>query len=140
MTARRYNHSHALAQKATEMAMAVPHVVAHRMTRMALAGPVLSDRDRVEFELMSAEKAAAMAESWKAMAAETLRAQHTFTLALVRALWSPLLTGHGSASAFAGSVGSRMNRVALDVIDKGIEPLHRTAVANAARLRRTSFR
>ena len=140
MTARRRNRSHALTQKATEMAMAVPHVVAHRVTRMALAGPMLSERDRTEFKLMSAEKTDAMAESLQAMAAETLRVQQQFTLAMVRAMWSPFLTGRGSASAFAGSVGSRMNRAALDVIGKGMEPLHRTAVANAKRLRNTSFR
>lgn len=140
MTARRRNRSHALTQQATEMAMAVPHVVAHRVTRMALAGPVLSERDRTEFELMSAEKTSAMVESIQAMAAETLRAQQNFTLAMVRAMWSPLFTGRGSASAFAGSVGSRMNNAAMDVIGKGMEPLHRTAVANAKRLRKTSFR
>jgi len=33
-----------------------------------------------------------------------------------------------------------MNNAAMDVIGKGMEPLHRTAVANAKRLRKTSFR
>jgi hypothetical protein len=38
-----------LIAKAAELAFAVPQVVAHRVTRMALAGPSLSDRDRKEF-------------------------------------------------------------------------------------------
>ena len=35
--------------KAAELAFAVPQVVAHRVTRMAIAGPSLSERDQKEF-------------------------------------------------------------------------------------------
>ncbi len=59
---------------AVELAFAVPQVVAHRVTRMALAGPTLSERDRKEFQRMGAEKAAAFNASWNAM---TRQALHT---------------------------------------------------------------
>jgi hypothetical protein len=44
MTKRR--SSDLLARQATELAMAVPQVMAHRLTRMALAGATPSARDR----------------------------------------------------------------------------------------------
>ena len=43
MASRRTRAKSSLALQAAELALAVPQVVAHRMTRMALAGPRLSD-------------------------------------------------------------------------------------------------
>ena len=48
-----------LAQQALGLSMATPLVVAHRVGRMAAAGPSPNARDRKEFELMGAEKMAA---------------------------------------------------------------------------------
>ena len=49
-----------LAMQSAQLAVAVPQVVAHRVTRMAIAGPKLSQRDRKEFALMVAEKESAV--------------------------------------------------------------------------------
>src|ERR1700722_19369477 len=56
MATRRTRNSTSLAAKSMEVALAVPQVVAHRVTRMALAGPTLSERDRREFQMMVNEK------------------------------------------------------------------------------------
>jgi len=54
--------------RAAELAVAAPQVVAHRVARMAVAGPALSERDRKEFKLMVAEKQAALTQAIQAMA------------------------------------------------------------------------
>ena len=46
-----------------ELAWAAPQVVAHRLGRMAQAGPILSDRDRREFTGMVVEKQLAFAQA-----------------------------------------------------------------------------
>ena len=75
-------------RQAIELAAAVPAVVAHRMSRLALAGPSPSARDRKEFHKMGAEKVAAFYESWTAMFAEMYRAN--LRLCFSPLLWSPL--------------------------------------------------
>lgn len=60
--------------KAAELGFAAPQVVAHRITRMLMAGVTPTARDRKELRLMGTEKMAAFAESWNAMAIETFRA------------------------------------------------------------------
>ena len=51
----------------------------------ALAGPAPSARDRQEFRRMGAEKAAAFAESWNAMALQVFEANQTLALSFLRA-------------------------------------------------------
>ncbi len=63
MGARKARGARSLAAKAADLAVAVPLVVAHRVTRMALSGPKLSLRDRKEFDRMVAEKNDAFGES-----------------------------------------------------------------------------
>jgi hypothetical protein len=53
---RRNRNVAALTRKAAELGVAAPLVIAHRLTRMALAGHTPSVRDRREFTLMSTEK------------------------------------------------------------------------------------
>ena len=81
-----------LAAQAAELSIAVPQVVAHRMARMALAGKTLSERDRVEFDLMSSEKSAAFVESWQAMTVQSMRANQALSMSFFRAFWSPSIT------------------------------------------------
>ena len=64
MPAHPVHKSRSIATKTAELAVAVPHVVFHRVTRMALAGPVPSARDRKEFQLMVEEKKAAFSQAW----------------------------------------------------------------------------
>jgi hypothetical protein len=124
----------ALAQRSAELIFAVPPVMAHRIARMALAGSMPSERDRREFNLMSAEKTAAFQQSWAAMAMQAWRAQQAFALFWWRACLSPW--GPPSMQA----IGTQLQSAALGVLGHGLAPVHRTAVANAKRLSRTRLR
>jgi hypothetical protein len=137
MSPRRTRLARQLAAQAHELATAVPQVVAHRMTRMALAGPKLSERDRKEFARMIAEKNSAFSESWNAMALQAMRSHQALSLSLTRSLWTtPPLRNKAAASAFA----VELHNAALGVFGKGLAPVHRKAVANAKRLARTKLR
>ena len=136
MPSRRTRKTQSLVAKAAELAFAVPQVVAHRVTRMALAGPTPSARDRKEFQRMSAEKAAAFSESWNAMTVQALHAHQALAASFFRAFWSPSLKGRPSASV----VAAQWQSATLSILGKGMAPLHRTAVANAKRLARTKLR
>lgn len=131
MPPRRKRQSTTLMIKATELAFAVPQVVAHRVTRMALAGPSPTARDQREFRQMGAEKMAAFTESWNAMATQAFRANYV----LATSFWRSWLTGRPVQLN-----SSHMHDAALGVLGKGIGPVHRRAVANAKRLARTRLR
>ena len=136
MSARR-RPSTSLSAKTTELALAVPQVVAHRLLRMAHAGPHLSARDRKEFARMVAEKHTAFGESWNAMALQALQSQRTFAAALALAATPKRST---RASPAAQTLAAHLQQAALAVIGKGLAPVHRRAVANAKRLARTRLR
>ena len=125
-----------MAVKATELAFAVPQVVAHRVTRMALSGRKLSARDRKEFELMVAEKNAAFVESWNAMAVQAVRANQALAASLFKSFWG---IARGKKPSAARSA-AQFQRAALGVVAKGFAPVHRKATANAKRLGRTKLR
>lgn len=135
MPARR-RPSASLSTKTAELALAVPQVVAHRLLRMAQAGPHLSPRDRKEFARMIAEKNSAFGESWNAMALQSLQSQGAFAAALALAA-TPRST---RASPVAQALATQLQHAALAVLDKGLAPVHRRAVANAKRLARTRLR
>ena len=108
--------------KLGELGLAVPQVVAHRLARMALAGPVPSARDSREFTGMVLEKQIAFAQAWIGMYGGIVRLQQRFLLAC--------FTGRvPSGSAALGAVAA-----------KGLAPIHRKAVGNARRLARTRLR
>jgi hypothetical protein len=136
MSARPKRKTKSLTTKAVELAVATPQVVAHRVTRMAVAGATLSERDRKEFNLMVAEKKTAFAEAWQAMATQTVRANQTLAASFLRSMWSP--RGWGKESV--GKMTAQVQGAALDILDKGMAPVHRKAVANAKRLARTKLR
>lgn len=127
MTSRRRS----LATHAAEVAVAAPLVVAHRVARMAAAGPVPSARDRREFDLMSAEKVAAFGESWFAMGAEWLRVQRAWAATMWR--WS--LAPWAGAMPWPPSQ-AQWSHALHGVLGRGLAPVHRRAVANAKRLGR----
>jgi len=128
---RRRKHQQ-LAAQATELAQAVPEVLAHRMTRMSLAGHSPSLRDQREFYLMWGEKVAAFYESWNAILIEVLRANLKFALSPMYFWLSPWTT-----TMRMRRLGSKLVRTAaVDILVSGLAPLHRRAVANARRLRR----
>ena len=136
MVARRSRASRSLTVKAAELSVAVPQVVTHRVARMALSGSTLSPRDRKEFARMVAEKNAAFAQSWNAMAAQAALANQALAASFLRSVLAPTRGRKPSpAAAVAG-----LQRAALGVLDKGLAPVHRKAVANARRLARTKVR
>ncbi len=120
-----------MATQTAELALAVPQVVAHRVARMATSGANPTARDRREFQRMSAEKVAAFGESWNAMAWRMLRANQALTLSLMRSWWSPWFGGRPSSLA---SSTQQVQSAAISVLNAGIAPLRRRAVANAKRL------
>lgn len=136
MPARASRKTKPLAVKAAEMALAVPQVVAHRLARMALAGHNPSERDQREFALMSAEKTAAFNESWGAMVAATLRANQQ----MATSMWTTALFPWSKYSATPNAMAARYQQAALGVLDKGLAPVHRRAVANARRLKNTKLK
>jgi hypothetical protein len=110
-----------LARQAGELAIAVPQVVAHRLTRMALAGANPSARDRREFSGMAQEKVHAFWQSWFAMGWAVLTATQKAWLAGLQGARVPLLDAQA-------------------VLAHGMAPVHRKATANARRLARTRLR
>jgi hypothetical protein len=121
-----------LATQAIELALAVPQVLVHRMTRLSLAGHSSSLRDQREFYLMGAEKVAAFYESWNAMLVEMVRANLKFALSSAffwRSPWTDM-------RRFTRLGPARTRRTALAILSSGLAPVHRRAVANARRLGR----
>jgi hypothetical protein len=102
-------------------------VIAHRLTRTALAGPTLSARDGKEFSGMVMEKHAAAAQAWMGMFAEGLRFQQQLALSLLTA-------------ATPRQHAARTRSAASRIASAGLAPIHRKAVANAKRLARTKLR
>ncbi|MEJ7928570.1 polyhydroxyalkanoate granule-associated phasin [Ramlibacter sp. AN1015] len=124
MPAHRSRSHHQLLSQSLALSMATPQVVTHRLVRMARAGPVLSARDRREFEGMVWEKSAAFWESWAAMWAEGAKAGATLAAASLAAPWS--------ATRWAEQLGAAM----LSITAQGLMPVQRRATANARRLGR----
>ncbi len=135
MPYRRRRKPRPIVNQAMELALSVPQVLIHRLTRLSLAGHSPSLRDRKEFCLMGAEKIEAFYESWTAMLVEIFQANLRLAFSPVF-LWSPWpgsprvrrrLSAHARQTAFA-------------VLGSGLAPVHRRAVANARRLRRVRVR
>jgi hypothetical protein len=110
-----------LARQATELAVAVPQVMAHRLTRMALSGPVPSARDRREFHGMAQEKVHAFWQSWFAMGWGMVQATQQAWMAVLQGARVPLLDTQA-------------------ILSHGLGPVHKRATANARRLARTRLR
>jgi hypothetical protein len=93
----------------------------HRLTRLALAGPTPSPRDRKEFHGMGQEKLVAFWQSWFGMGWAAAQ------------MWQK--------AWLAGLMGARVPALDLGhVWSQGLAPLHRKATANARRLARTPLR
>jgi len=112
------------AQQLVELGIAAPQVVAHRLTRMAAAGAGPSARDRREFVGMVLEKQTAFAQGWAAMWVEGWMAQQRLMMACLSG--NPWTPGHAMQAAASWE----------RVLDRGIAPVRRKAVANARRLSR----
>lgn len=138
--------------KTSEMLFASSQVIGHRTSRMAMAGPTLSARDRREFTLMGQEKLEAAAESAQAvinrmfalqieMASTAFRQYMTGAASLFALAATPasVPTAGGQAKLMqsylaplttATSLFGNMARVA----QHGLKPIHSRATSNARRL------
>lgn len=132
----RTRHSLVAARRSAELAVAAPQVIAHRLGRMAIAGPTLSQRDRKEFTGMVVEKQLAFTQAWLAASQQFARAQQSFMLSAWRAMLSGSLPGLLSTSSLAG----RSLATSAAMTSAALAPVHRKAVANAKRLGRTRLR
>ncbi len=130
MPSRRTSRASSTPSQLAELAIAAPQVAAHRLTRMAIAGPVLSARDRKEFTGMVQEKQLAFVQSWMAMATEAARIQRSLLMSWLSP-WSPA-AGAKTATLLRGA--------ALRVAARGLAPVHSKAVSNARRLRKTRLK
>ncbi len=135
MPARRTHKLQTITRKAVELAVATPQVITQRLTRMALAGAKPTARDRKEFYTMGAEKVAAFTQSWSAMTSQAFQAQQKIGLTLLTSLWLPT-----TVRKTADSAVRQANASALAIIEKGMAPIHRRAVANAKRLTRSKLK
>ena len=120
-----------LARRSSTLALAVPEVVAHRVSRALLAGASPSAADRREFHLMGAEKVAAFYESWGAMFMQNYLA--SVRLWSSPGMWMSLMANPRGA---ARRLTSHQHDTALAMMTGGLAPISRRAVANATRLRR----
>lgn len=130
MPVKRRKASKSTAAKSAELAVAVPQVVAHRLARMALAGPSPSERDRREFSKMISEKQAAFSQAWMAMANEAFRANQSIAASLFGSFMFPRPMSRSSTAGITRTIHDATH----SIMDKGLAPIHRTAVANAKRL------
>ena len=82
---------------------------------------------------MTAEKVTAFTESWNAMSVQALHAQQKLALSFMRSFWFP-------GANVRPSKDFPLGRTAMGIIQKGMAPVHRRAVANAKRLGRARIR
>jgi hypothetical protein len=136
MSIRRNRKAAAVGVQVADLLLAAPLVAAHRLSRLALAGHTPSRRDRREFALMGAEKAAAFHESWNAMFSQSLRIQQEIGAAMWRSYWLTWL----NAGTHWMPQRIDLPHIVLRVMSKGMAPVQRRAVANARRLHRTRLR
>jgi hypothetical protein len=135
-----------------EMLNATAQVVKVRTTRMALAGPLPNERDRVEFSLMSREKSEAVSESIQAMGSGLVHLGMTLATDTSKHLWATSTAAAALASSRSAgqwlerqstllkvATASPANPLRLassttHVVQECLAPIHGRATANAKRL------
>ena len=125
-----------LGAQASELMLAAPQVVAHRVGRMALAGAKPNARDRREFQRMSDEKLAAFGEAWQAMTLQMLKSNQQLAASMMRSWWPGAAVRSGKTATPLVQAAAQWQQATLDILGQGIRPVHRRAVANAKRLGR----
>jgi hypothetical protein len=116
--------SRRVAARAAQVAWQAPQVATARLGRIAAAGASPSVADGREVHRMVAEKAAAFAESWQAMAWQGVRWQQQAWATWWRP-FPPVMPMTAATQAW---------HAALRVVDQGLAPVHRRVGANARRL------
>ena len=116
----------------TELALAVPQVIGHRLLGMAAMNGKPSLREQREFDRMISEKTAAFSDAWTDMAVKSFEVNQQLASAFLRSwlAYTPPSARHAK----------QLQRAALDVLAAGIAPLHKRATANARRFRKVKRR
>ena len=122
--------SEELKKKTAELAEAAPQVIAKRLGSLAASGPMLSRQDQQDLHEMVSEKQTAFTESFVAMSMQVMASQQELTMKAMKSVIWP----KGTANSNFMQAADDAHNAALDVLDKGLEPIHKTAVANAKRL------
>ena len=143
-----------LAAKSFETMCASAQVIAHRTSRMAMAGHSPSARDRREFALMGQEKLEAGAKSAQAMAADMMTMGQSWGATAYRdwlrnyAALASLANSRNTSQMIArqAALAQALGQSALGMANaatsatrltqRGLKPIHARAVANAKRLGR----
>ena len=121
-------------RKAMDIGVATPQVVAHRLTRMACAGPHLSARDQKEFMNMVLEKQLAFSQSWWA----ACNAASHSPWSSIWSSWNQALTGGMLATPWHWwNLTEQTMSPAHDIWNAALTPIHQKATSNARRLART---
>jgi hypothetical protein len=129
-----------LGTQASELMLATPQVVVHRLGRMVLAGAKPSARDQREFHRMGAEKLAAFGEAWQAMTLQMLKSNQQLAASMMRSWWPTAAVRGANRPSPMSQAAADWQHAALDILVQGIRPVHRRAVANARRLGRSKTR
>jgi hypothetical protein len=121
--------SQRLAAQAFELSMAAPHVMAQRLTRMALSGLNPNTDDHDELMLMGSEKVQAFQESWMAMWSQAMQSQMTLASSVARSSIDMMIGRDHPANVLM-----QVPTEAAEVLSAGLAPLHDKAMDNARRL------
>jgi hypothetical protein len=136
------------------MWLASAHVIAHRTSRMAAAGPMPGARDRRELRMMGREKLEAAAESSLAISAHLAAMNLEFGARALRHLvtestaWMSLASSRSVGELLARQMhvaqalsrsmhtASAFAEATAHLGRRGLKPIHARATANARRLAR----
>jgi hypothetical protein len=147
-----------LAMTTGEMLAASAQVISHRTARMAAAGPAPDARDRTEFHLMGQEKLEAVAESAQAVTMRMIAANQQMAAiafdqffgrtARVMALATSQTMVQASQRQAAlvkdtlnhsMKAAEHISRVAPQIAQHGLKPIHSRATGNAKRLQKVKI-
>ncbi len=120
-----------LNEQSVELSAAVPEVIAHRMNSFMSAGLRPSEGHQEEFQLMWSEKSDAFVDSWKAMAHQASIVNKEFYSSIMQTMFTPWW----NMQAVEVYTHKQFNKAALSVLNKGLEPIHKTTTSNAKRLK-----
>jgi hypothetical protein len=135
-----------------EMLNATTQVVKVRTARMAVAGPLQNERDRVEFSLMGLEKSEAASESILAMGSGFINLGLALAMDISKHIWATSAAATALASSRSATqwleCQAALLKIAADspanplqlanstarVMQESLAPIHGRATANAERL------
>lgn len=117
--------------KSEELSKAVPNVIYQRLNMFVWQNILDNQQELAEMERMVMEKPFAFWASWQKMWIQSYVAQQNISTMMTDGLfkmltWQPV---------YVEDVWQKIQQETLKVIEKGIDPIHETAIANAKRLK-----